>query len=304
MQNGIHFISGLPRSGSTLLAGILRQNPRFHAMMTSPVGGIYLSMLGALSRKNEGAGVIDEEQRRDLLAGVFEGYYRRIGAEKVVFDTNRIWCSKMPHLVQHFPQAKVICCVRSISWIMADSVERRERQHAFEGCPGYSATTPAARSIRGSTTCHGRGRRHGGFRPRRPSHEAFYGGDYGDRLMLVTYEALTRDPAGTLDLIYDFVGQEQFDHDFDNVVYEADEFDMSIGAPGLHAVRRKVEFVDRPTILPPDLFAKFENDAFWTNPALNVHGVPVVQFMMNPPQQEESPGAEDGAPQARRPRLD
>ena len=37
MQHGIHFISGLPRSGSTLLAGILRQNPRFHAGMTSPV---------------------------------------------------------------------------------------------------------------------------------------------------------------------------------------------------------------------------------------------------------------------------
>ena len=28
MDHGIHFISGLPRSGSTLLAGILRQNPR------------------------------------------------------------------------------------------------------------------------------------------------------------------------------------------------------------------------------------------------------------------------------------
>ena len=33
----LHFISGLPRSGSTLLAGILRQNPRFHAAMTGPV---------------------------------------------------------------------------------------------------------------------------------------------------------------------------------------------------------------------------------------------------------------------------
>ncbi|MFB8797203.1 MAG: sulfotransferase [Microcoleus sp.] len=34
-----HFISGLPRSGSTLLAALLRQNPRFHAAMTSPVWG-------------------------------------------------------------------------------------------------------------------------------------------------------------------------------------------------------------------------------------------------------------------------
>jgi sulfotransferase len=36
MNNGIDFIAGLPRSGGTLLAGILRQNRRFHAGMTSP----------------------------------------------------------------------------------------------------------------------------------------------------------------------------------------------------------------------------------------------------------------------------
>ena len=40
-----HFISGLPRSGSTLLAAILRQNPRFHAGMTSPVGSLFSGML-------------------------------------------------------------------------------------------------------------------------------------------------------------------------------------------------------------------------------------------------------------------
>ena len=50
MQHGIHFISGLPRSGSTLFSAILRQNPRFHAMMTSPVGGLYMAMLNAMSR--------------------------------------------------------------------------------------------------------------------------------------------------------------------------------------------------------------------------------------------------------------
>ena len=29
MENRIHFISGLPRAGSTLLAAVLRQNPDF-----------------------------------------------------------------------------------------------------------------------------------------------------------------------------------------------------------------------------------------------------------------------------------
>ena len=50
MQNGIHFISGLPRSGSTLLAALLRQNPRFSAGMTSPVGSLFNAMLSATSR--------------------------------------------------------------------------------------------------------------------------------------------------------------------------------------------------------------------------------------------------------------
>ena len=89
MDQGLHFISGLPRSGSTLLSAILRQNPRFHAMMTSPVGGIYLAMLEATSRKNETAVFINQDQKRSLLTGVFENYYHEIGQQKVVFDTNR-----------------------------------------------------------------------------------------------------------------------------------------------------------------------------------------------------------------------
>ena len=48
-----HLISGLPRSGSTLLAALLRQNPRFHAAMTSPVGGLVDRILSAMSEYNE-----------------------------------------------------------------------------------------------------------------------------------------------------------------------------------------------------------------------------------------------------------
>jgi sulfotransferase len=53
MENTIHFISGLPRARSTLLSAILRQNPAFHAAMTSPVGSLYMALEGALSQRNE-----------------------------------------------------------------------------------------------------------------------------------------------------------------------------------------------------------------------------------------------------------
>ena len=40
-KHAFNFISGLPRSGSTLTAAILRQNPRFHAGMSSPIAGLF-----------------------------------------------------------------------------------------------------------------------------------------------------------------------------------------------------------------------------------------------------------------------
>jgi sulfotransferase len=273
MKQGIHFISGLPRSGSTLFAAILRQNPRFHAMMTSPVGAIYLANLGAVSRRNEAAMFIDEAQKRELLTGVFRAYYHAIGAERLVFDTNRLWCSHMPALTRLFPQAKVICCVRHIPWVM-DSIESLHRRNAFDlsGIFGYDAgTTVYSRIARLASSDGLVGHALDALR------EAFWGG-YSDRMILLTYEALTRDPEGAMAAVYDFIGEERFAHDFDNVEYSAEEFDEVLGAPGLHTVRRKVEFIERPSVLPPELFARFENDAFWMNPDLNTHGVPIIRY--------------------------
>ena len=70
-----HFISGLPRAGTTLLAALLRQNPRFHAGMTSPVGALLSTLLGQFSAGSEFGPVISQMQRRRLLRGLFDSYY-------------------------------------------------------------------------------------------------------------------------------------------------------------------------------------------------------------------------------------
>ena len=77
MDNGIHFISGLPRSGSTLLAAVLRQNPKFHAGIASPVAFLFNGLMRQMSQENEAAVFIDDERRRNVLSGVFDNYYRR-----------------------------------------------------------------------------------------------------------------------------------------------------------------------------------------------------------------------------------
>ena len=65
-----HFISGLPRSGTTLLAAILNQNPRFRAGMTSPLADIMGVVLAETSSKNDFSFAVSEQQRRSLLRGL------------------------------------------------------------------------------------------------------------------------------------------------------------------------------------------------------------------------------------------
>ena len=271
MQNGVHFISGLPRSGSTLLAAILRQNPRFHAGMSSPVGSLFMALQGAMSQSNEAAALIDENQKRELLRGIFDSYYHAIHPQKVVFDTNRAWCTKLPTLVRLFPESKVICCVRHVPWIM-DSIERLIRENAFQlsGIFGFESLNTVYTRVNRLATSDGLV----GFAID-ALREAFWG-DHADRLILIGYEALAKAPEDTIKQLYDFLGEPWFNHDFNNVEYEANDFDLALGTPNLHTVRRKVEWIDRATLLPPELFNRFVNDAFWMVPELNTRKVPVI----------------------------
>lgn len=273
MRDVIHFISGLPRSGSTLLAGILRQNPRFHAGMTSPVGSMYMALESAMSRRNETAMFIEEAQRRAVLKGLFSNYYDTTGADKLVFDTNRAWCTKLPALTQLFPACRVICCVRDVGWIM-DSVERLVRRNAFElsGMFGFEPGGTVFTRVNRLASSDGLvGYALDALR------EGFFG-EQAPALILMEYEALTRAPRATLRQLYAMLGEAYFEHDFDNVEYQADDFDLALGTRGLHTVRRRVEWVERQTVLPPGLFERFAGDMFWRDPAANIRGVPIIGF--------------------------
>lgn len=262
MTTKLHFISGLPRSGSTLLAGILRQNPRFHAAMTSPVGALFGVMLNAMGRGNETALFIDETQKKELLAAIFECYYRPHIDKAVVFDTNRAWCARLPALLSIFPESKVICCVRSVAWVM-DSIERLVRKNAFE--PSRLFATPEERATvfsRIDALAHRD--RLVGF-AWSALKEAYYG-EHGRSLLILEYDILAQRPAETLSLIYQFLNEEPFAHDFDNVDHAEPAFDAQLSTPGLHTVKRKVAFQPRRTVLPPDLFEKYTALSFWRDP--------------------------------------
>lgn len=271
MDNGIHFISGLPRSGSTLLAAILRQNPRFHAGMTGPVGSLIMALLRQMSQDNETSVFVDDRRRKAVLSSIFDAYYQQEHPTRLVFDTNRIWCTRMPTIAELFPKARVIAFVRHVPWIL-DSVERLVRRNHLE--PSKIFNFEPGGTVYSRVEGLGSGSGMVGF-AWNALREAWFG-EQADRMMVVTYETLTTDPKRAIDAVYDFVGEPHFDHDFTNITYDAAEFDARLGTPGLHSVGQQVRAIPRNTILPPDLFHRVEGDSFWRDPVQNPRGVPVV----------------------------
>ncbi len=253
-----HFISGLPRSGSTLLAAILRQNPRIHAGMSSGLGALVSGVMQQMSPGTELSDIVSESQRRNILKRLFSSYYDGETDCQIILDTNRIWTTRMPLLSELYPNSKVIACVRNLSWVI-DSLERQVRNNPFHFSRIFSPKAQGTVYSRAEyLIAHDAlvGKAFHGLK------EAFYG-EQSASLLIVEYELLARAPEKVIPLVYEFIGEPGFEHDFDNVEYDAPEFDQSLGLNGLHRVRPKVEFQARRTILPPDLFNRFENMEFW-----------------------------------------
>ncbi|MDH2385123.1 sulfotransferase [Bradyrhizobium sp. CER78] len=271
LQRRFHFISGLPRSGSTLLSAILSQNPQFHASMSGPLAGMFDAMLSDLSDRNEYSVFISNDQRRRILRGLFDGYYGPEFNADVIFDTNRLWCVRLELLRQLFPRSKIIACVRHVSWVI-DSIERLVRRNIFQPSGIFNYKPEGTVYSRAEGLAKGDGMV--GF-AHNAVKQAFYSQDPSN-LMLLRFETLTSEPERAIAAVYAFIGEPAYNHDFKNVQYEADEFDRRIGTPGLHTVRPQVEPIARASVLPPDLFRRYEHEAFWLDPALNLHNVEVV----------------------------
>lgn len=257
LMSNVHFISGLPRSGSTLLGAILRQNPRFHAGMSSPVFSLLNTMLPRLSNANEFGVMFSDIDRVNILRGLFDSYYQE-KRKDVIFDTNRSWTQKLPVLLELFPDTRLICCVRPINEIMA-SFERQYLDSPLQlsQIVGYDPDTSVyVRTDRLMMSNGLVGLALNGLK------EAFYGHN-SDRLMVISYNQLVSNPATVIESIYQFVGEPLYAHDFDNVAFEEKAFDTLLGAPGLHDVRQKVGVAPSRVILPPDVVARYVGVPFW-----------------------------------------
>jgi sulfotransferase len=255
-----HFISGLPRSGSTLLSAILKQNPRFTANISDPLHSYIHSIIRDTNTAVGMDAAVPIDRRKEIIRDLFDVFYKH--GNEVCFNTNRGWTADTSLLKDIFPDFKMIVCLRDIPWIL-DSFEQLNAKNPYTIKPLYhhqelGTVHDRCRMLMGEVP------NFGGYvlGPLINVQQSMFSNEK-NQICYVEYDTLVNDPLGTMQKIYQFLGETWFEHDFDNVEDSYDEFDSQAKIKGLHTVRRKVENQIRTSILPGELWDAYTPKSFW-----------------------------------------
>lgn len=240
-MRAFHVVTGLPRSGSTLLCNLLNQNPEFHASSTSvlaqtigTVSHIWSQAPEVTSARLCDADGMDARMVRALRM-LIEGWYRE--APGVVFDKGRGWTHHALALKQLFPEAKIIVTVRDLRGVFG-SVEKQHRKNPLlDTAPG-----PVAKGIfeRADQMFSPQGLigapLHGVLDlMRRQPHG----------IILIQYETLAQAPAMVMERLYAELDETPFQHDFEHVENTATDADALYLGKYPHVGAGKVQPVNR-----------------------------------------------------------
>lgn len=210
----LNVICGMPRSGSTLFCNILNQNNNFLATTTSSLpqtlNAISQSWTNSIEIRNLLEKQKEETEDRMLksMKSFVDSWYQKDN-KKVIFDKSRGWnnnCLMLKHL---YPDSKIIIFVRDLRNIFA-SVEKQHRKNPLV----EEIMNPLDKTILSRAD-------------KMFSAEGFIGScingieDIIRRnppgLIIVQYEAFCMNPKSFMQKIYKEIGEEYFEHDFENI---------------------------------------------------------------------------------------
>ena len=260
-----NFISGLPRSGSTLLCNLLVQNPAFHSSPTSTLLNLLLGIRDRASDVQQGVVKAndDKEMVNRVLKGMFYGYFSHTD-KKVCFDKSRGWCHhiEMAEEILGHP-IKILVTVRDVREVLASFEklwkenaghrtipQERADYHQFNSVEGRLAMWMKPNQVVGASYNNIRDAVQRGF---------------ANRLYFIDFDAFTEDPEKTMRGIYEFLGEKYYKHDFDNIEQVIQEKDEYYGFDDLHTIRPKIEpvMMKWPISLGEQATAMYSKMNFW-----------------------------------------
>jgi hypothetical protein len=251
LKKTLHFLSGIPRSGSTVLAAILNQNPETHVSTTSGL----VHALDGLANTWHSAGLLNENDpdRKKLaqtMRGMIDAFYEDTD-KPVVIDKGRGWpipiiMGAMSQVLGHNP--KIIATVRPVPDCMASFVRVAKPEDLDE----FMYSGQLADHLKAAYISLQQG------------YEAM-----PENFLFVEYDNLLADPKKELARVHEFLGLAPFEYDLSNIdgtpVKEDDE--NLHGYAGMHDIKPKLEKLhnDRSQDLLKHHYNQFCQPEFWND---------------------------------------
>ena len=230
------FLSGLPRSGSTLLSCILDQNPDIHAEGNS---GVCQLMWEAQTNSKKNQQLLANNKIQvayELVQYIPLVYYKDV-TKNLIVDKCRSWT--LPdnmRLIENYitKTPKIIVMIRPCAEIIASYAKlMQDNSHTenIEQIMLEPLSEPLMRSYDG----------------------VMFAKKYNEgQFIFVNYNDLVNKTKETIDDIYKHCGWTAFEHDFDNIVNNHPEDDSFYNLLGMHDVA--------PTISKRQLDIKLSNE--------------------------------------------
>jgi sulfotransferase len=255
----LHFVAGLPRSGSTMIVNLLKQNPKVDGVAVSSLASIVHELHLNWDKVEANREYKNEEAKANVLRGILESYHK--GSKKdIIFDKDRMWVSKislLENLLQR--EVKILCPVRNPAEILS-SFERiyRNNPTVATACDVNGRSTIASRALFYSSPEGILGLSHALLK------DAVTSGHL-DKLLFVEYNKFCNSPKMQMERIYDFFELPSFKHNFQKIEQTEVYDDKATGHPGLHKIKPKVEktTVNCIEYLGLDLYEQYNRETFW-----------------------------------------
>jgi sulfotransferase len=261
MTKKIHFISGLPRSGSTMITNLLKQNPKIHGETVSSLATVFSGLNVTWSNITQNQEYENQKSKKGVLKSIFDGYYGHID-KPIILDKDFEWIRLIPQVESTLDrEVKIVVCVRNPAEILSSFEKLRRENPLFN--------TKADEKLKESSSIASRAYYYAGPDgvlgiTHRNLKDAVTMG-YLDRLLFVDYNKFCNNPKSQTKRIYDFLEIDHYEHDFENIIQVENFNNLATGLPNAYKIKPSIDrtVVNCVEYLGLELYEQYNREIFW-----------------------------------------
>lgn len=238
------YVTGLPRSGSTLLCQLLAQHPDIECDgMTSPLFGMvdglraHLAGNDAFLSRLDSSYELNYQRLAAVYGGMIGGWLDQHHDRQAVVDKNRGWLNAIEFLADLDPEFRMLVCIRDLGQLFGsvEAAHRRTNLIGYRDGMSHHSADARAQQLFSETGIIG-----GPLRAIREFSHGFKLGALSDKVYYVSYEALFSAPKETMRNVYEFSGVVPHDIDPTSLVQFPQESDSHYGMKWPHNTHSQI----------------------------------------------------------------